>query len=59
MTEVVTTIIEEGVRGVGLAVLKLVTLGRYRLGSGEPQRLVEGAVGLVVIAAVLAAIYYW
>lgn len=58
MSEFITTILEGGIRLVGLAVLKSVTLGRYRSG-GEPARLVEGAIGIGVIAVVLGLLYYW
>jgi len=58
MSEVITTILEEGIRLIGLAVLKILSLGRYR-GGGEPARLVESAIGIGVIAVVLGLLYYW
>lgn len=58
MSEVITTILEEGIRLIGLATLKVVTIGRYRTG-GEPARLVEGATGVGVIAVTLGLLYYW
>jgi hypothetical protein len=43
--------IEEAIQLIGLAFLKVVTLGRYRLRGPENLGLFEGTVGLGVIAA--------
>ena len=51
-------LIESAVRFVGWLVLKIVTLGYYR-SRGQRDLLVEGAVGLVAIAAVFWALYTW
>ncbi len=53
---IVEGVVELVPRAVGWSVLKLVTLGRYR-GFRDEDRLVEGAVGLVTIAAVCWAAY--
>jgi hypothetical protein len=45
-------------RVVGWAVLKLITLGRYR-GSGPEDILVEGGIGLAAILGVSLAAYRW
>jgi electron transfer flavoprotein alpha/beta subunit len=49
--------IEEGVRLVGVATLKVLTLGRYR--ADAASRLAEGAIGLGVIAVFMWLGYYW
>ena len=43
-------LIEELIRGIGYLALKLVTGGRYA-GGGAGDRLREGALGLVLVAA--------
>jgi hypothetical protein len=48
----------EAPRGVGWAVLKVVTLGRYR-GFRDGDVLVEGLLGLVTIAASCFLVYRW
>ena len=47
-------VLEELVRWIGYAVLRLVTLGRYK-GGGREDRLREGALGLGLLAAVTYA----
>lgn len=44
-------LIEEAIRWIGYAVLRVVTFGRYR-GGTEADRLPEGAVGLAAIALI-------
>jgi len=48
----------EAPRGVGWAVLKVVTLVRYR-GFRDGDVLVEGSLGLVTIAASCFLVYRW
>ena len=50
------TIIEEVIRWLGYAALRVVTLGRYR-GGREDDRLPEGALGFGVIVVVASVIY--
>jgi hypothetical protein len=45
-------------RALGWAVLKVVSLGRYR-GFGPTDVVVEGAVGLGAFALLCAAAYMW
>jgi hypothetical protein len=49
-------IIEEVVRWIGYAALRLVSLGRYR-GGGTADRLSEGAIGLGVIVGLASLTY--
>jgi len=58
LESIVRIAIDDGIRVVGLVVLKILTFGRYRSG-GSSTLLVEGAVGLVAIAAVIAALLRW
>ena len=58
LEDVVRILIEDGIRAVGIVVLKIVTFGRYR-SEGQSTWLVEGGVGLLVIAAILAAVLRW
>lgn len=55
LEDVVRVLIENGIRVVGLAVLKVITFGRYK-SAGSSSLLVEGGVGLLAIAAALAAV---
>jgi hypothetical protein len=55
---IVETIVEYGFQGVGWAVLKVVTLGRYR-GFESDDMLREGALGLLTVLAAGYAIYRW
>lgn len=55
---IVEMLILEAPRGVGWAVLKVVTLGRYR-GFRDGDVLVEGSLGLVTIAASCFLVYRW
>jgi hypothetical protein len=55
---IIRVAIEDGIRVVGLLVLKLVTVGRYR-SEGRSTLLVEGAVGLLAIAAGSLAVLMW
>ena len=49
-------LVEEGIRLVGIAALKLITLGRYR---SDPKSVVaEGGFGLLLIAAISWCAYY-
>jgi hypothetical protein len=58
MQLLIEAIIEFVPRAIGWAVLKLVTLGRYR-GWGHDDLLLEGGVGLVVIAGISLAVFAW
>jgi hypothetical protein len=58
LEDIVRVLIEDGVRVVGLVVLKVITLGRYRSG-GRSMLLVEGAIGLVAIAGALGVVMRW
>ena len=51
-------LIEDGVRLVGWLALKALTLGRYR-GRDESDRLLQGTIGLLLIAGILWATYKW
>jgi hypothetical protein len=53
---IVEILIEGGLRTVGWAALKIVTLGRYR-GFQSDDLVVEGAVGLATLLAIGYAIY--
>lgn len=55
---ILEVLILEAPRGVGWAVLKVVTLGRYR-GFRDGDVLVEGSLGLVTIAASCFLVYRW
>jgi hypothetical protein len=57
LEDVVRLVIEDGIRAVGVGALKVVTFGRYR--SDGRSWLVEGGIGLVVIAAAVAALLMW
>ncbi len=58
LESIVRVTIEDGIRVVGLFVLKILTFGRYR-SAGSSTLLVEGGVGLLTIAAVLALLVSW
>ena len=58
LEDVVRVTIEDGIRVVGVGVLKVVTFGRYR-SAGQSALLFEGAVGLTAIAAVAAGFVWW
>jgi hypothetical protein len=45
-------LIEDAIRGIGVAVLWLLSLGRYRP-DGQGGLLLEGAVGLLAVAVVI------
>lgn len=49
-------IIEEAVRWVGYATLRVVSLGRYR-GGTEDDRFAEGAVGFFVVVGIAYIAY--
>ncbi len=51
-------LIEAGIRFVGWLVLKALTLGRYR-SEAQSGLVVEGALGLLSIAALLWVAYVW
>ena len=55
---IVRVAIEDGIRVIGRVVLKTATFGRYR-GGGNSTLLVEGAIGLVTVAAALAPVVRW
>jgi hypothetical protein len=46
------------IRGLGWAVLKVVSLGRYT-SAGSHAELFEGTIGLLVIAAAIWLSYQW
>ena len=50
MIEFVEEILSVSIRGVGVGILKLLTLGRYK--SDERTLVAEGGLGLLVIAGV-------
>lgn len=58
MQAIVEAIVEFVPRATGWAVLKLVTLGRYR-GFGQNDLLLEGGVGLATIALIGTVWYWW
>ena len=51
-------LLEDVIRLLGWTVLKAVTLGRYK-SSDASSVLLEGGVGLSVIAAAMCAAYAW
>jgi hypothetical protein len=51
-------LIETIIRSVGWLLLKVVTFGHYH-SDGQSAVIVEGAVGLLSIAAVLWVVYSW
>jgi len=55
---IIEVIIEYGFQSVGWAVMKIVTLGRYR-GFKSDDMLTEGALGLATVLAVGYATYRW
>jgi hypothetical protein len=55
---IVEMLILEAPRGVGWAVLKVVTAGQYR-GFRDDDVLVEGSLGLVTLAACWFLVYRW
>ena len=57
MDSVVEWVIQDGIRWLGVVVLKVMTFGRYR--SAESRLLIEGGTGLVFIAAVTWVLYRW
>ena len=58
LEDVVRITIEDGIRVVGVGVLKVATFGRYR-SAGHSALLVEGAIGLAAIAAVATGLVWW
>jgi hypothetical protein len=50
-------IIQDGIRGLGWTVLKVLTLGRYK--SSDSAWLLEGAVGLALVAGAAFATISW
>jgi len=54
----IETIFEYSLQAVGWAVLKAVTLGRYR-GFEFDDMLREGALGLLTVACAVYALYRW
>lgn len=58
MQAIIEGIVEFVPRAVGWAVLKLVTLGRYR-GFRQEDLLVEGGIGLAAIAGLCFVAYAW
>jgi hypothetical protein len=56
--DLIELFVDVGVRWLGVAVLKAVTLGSYR--GGRSQDLVfEGTVGLLTVVAILYLAYRW
>jgi len=55
---IIEAIIEYGFQSVGWAVMKIVTLGRYR-GFKSDDMLTEGALGVATVLAVGYATYRW
>jgi hypothetical protein len=51
VSEIVQEIIEQGLRLIGLVILKLVTLGRYRAPEVTASFGFEGVIGLATVAA--------
>jgi len=56
LQSIIETILESGLQAIGWAVLKSITLGRYR-GFQPEDILHEGVVGLAVIATVGYGLY--
>ena len=57
MDSIVEGVIQDGIRWLGVVVLKLVTLGRYR--SDESRLLIEGGTGVAFIVGVTWIFYRW
>ena len=59
MAEIVAGLLEDSIRGLGWASLKLVTAGRYKSSGDASAHLFEGTLGLLIVAGIFGAIYYW
>jgi len=59
MLEIVQGLVEDLIRGLGWASLKIVTVGRYKSKGDSAAHLFEGALGLLIVAATFGALYYW
>jgi hypothetical protein len=59
MQEIVQGLFEDLIRGLGWASLKILSVGRYKSAGGSSAELFEGALGLLILAALLGAIFYW
>lgn len=57
MAEIVGGVLESVIRGLGWAILKIVTVGRYK-SAGASAELFEGTLGLLIVAG-FGALYYW
>ena len=59
MQEIVEGLVENVIRGLGWASLKIMTIGRYKSAGDSSAHLFEGALGLVIVACVCVAAYVW
>ena len=57
MQEFVQGLVEDLIRGLGWASLKILTAGRYKSASDSAAYLFEGALGLLIVACVVVAVY--
>jgi hypothetical protein len=53
---IVEVVIQESIRAIGVTVLKIVTLGRYR-SRGAQDLLLEGGVGVLTLIAIGWVVY--
>jgi hypothetical protein len=56
--DIVEVVLQESIRTIGVMVLKVITLGRYR-SRGPEDLLVEGGVGLLTLVAIGFVMYVW
>ena len=50
-------LIEDTIQRIGWGFLKIISAGRYKSDYGQPTRLFEGALGLLLVAAMFAIAY--
>ena len=58
MQEIVSGVLEGVIRGLDWAILKIVTVGRYKSPGNSSAELFEGTLGLLIVAG-FGALYYW
>jgi hypothetical protein len=58
MAEIVAGLLEDLIRGLGWASLKLVTAGRYKSSGDGSAHLFEGTLGLLIVAGACGVFYY-
>lgn len=58
MLEILGGVLESVIRGLGWAILKIVSVGRYKSAGDSSAELFEGTLGLLIVAG-FGALYYW